>query len=208
MPGRLAILISALLAGLLLAGCGTGEVGLTAGSEAALPQQPAQTHPGNRDIEPTGPLTTGPPPPIRQSFAGSQVLSEGQNLRYSSYEPLFQVITTQGTLDSFWQTYLPQGPTAPQVDFARSFVLAGIQGVKSTGGYAISFTGLEQDGQELRVTTEWIEPVCDEPASMSFTQPYTVLRVDSAMLTEKGALVFVFETERGKQLGRVAAIIP
>ena len=162
---------------------------------------------GNGDIAPSGPMPTEPPPPARQTFAGAEVLSEGQNLRYSSPERLFQVITTQQALDSFWQTYLP-GITLPQVGFDRSFVLAGIQGQKSTGGFGISFTGLEQEGDEVRVITKWTEPGCSDSVDMGFTQPYTVLRVDSTLLANRGALVFLFETEPGRHLGRASATIP
>jgi hypothetical protein len=205
--GRLLVLIPAILTALLLSGCGAGEDGLTTARVAASPQPKTGVLPGNGDIEPTGPGLAGRLPPTRETFVGTEVLSQGQNLRHNSPQPLFRVITTQQTLRSFWQTYLSQGATTPQVDFQRSFVLAGIQGVKPTGGYSISFTGLEQDGNEVRVITEWTEPAGTDSVDMTFTQPYTVLRVDSTLLTSKGALFFVFETGAGRKLGRVAASI-
>jgi hypothetical protein len=208
LPGGLAALVSVLLAGLLLVGCGAEEAGLTSGPETASTQPTTEVFPRNGDIEPAGPKPTEAPQIGWQTFAGSEVLSEGQSLRYESSEPLFKVITTQQALDSFWQTYLSQGMTPPQVDFERSFVLVGIMGVKSTGGYGISFTGLEQDGDVVRVITEWTEPAGADSVDMSFTQPYIVLRVDSTQLASPGALVVFFETEAGQQLGRVPATIP
>lgn len=163
---------------------------------------------GNGDIAPDGPRPTEALPPARETFAGSQVLSEGQSARYDHSERLFQVITTQQALSSFWQTYMPQGTAPPEVDFQRSFVLAGFQGVRSTGGYGISFAGLAQDGDEVRVMTAWREPGASDSVDMAFTQPYTVLRVDSSLLASRGALVFLFETEAGRELGRVLATIP
>ena len=207
MSGRPFILVVALLGALLLSGCVAGEAGLTTGPVEASPQPTTAVLPGNGDIEPTGPRPTQQPQSARETFAGAETLSEGQNLRYDSFEPLFQVITTQQALGSFWQAYLP-GITLPQVDFERSFVLAGIQGEKSTGGFGISFTGLEQHGNEVRVITRWTEPGCSDAVDMGFTQPYTVLRVDASLLASKGALVFLFETDAGRHLGRVRASIP
>jgi hypothetical protein len=196
-----------MLTALLLGGCGAAETGPTAGQEAASPQSTAQVAPDNGDIERTGPSPTQHPQSAREIFAGAEVLAEGQNLRYNSYEPFFQVITTQQALDSFWQTYLP-GTPLPQVDFQHSFVLAGIQGNKSTGGFGISFTGLEQEGDNVRVITDWTEPGCSDIVDMGITQPYTVLRADSSLLTNGGALSFLFETETGRHLGSVSATIP
>ena len=207
MSGKHVILVMTILTALLLGSCGAAGTGPTAGQEAASPQSATQVLPGNGDIEPTGPRPAEQPQSARETFAGAEVLSEGQNLRYNSYQRLFQVITTQQALDSFWQTYLP-GTPLPQVDFQRSFVLAGIQGLKSTGGYGISFTGMEQEGDEVRVITKWTEPGCSDIVDMGITQPYTVLRVDSSLLTNGGALIFLFETEIGRHLGGVSATIP
>jgi hypothetical protein len=206
LPGKHIMLVTMLTA-LLLGGCGAAETGPTAGPVATSPQSTTQVQPDNKDIQPTGPSPAQHPQSARETFAGAEVLSEGQNLRHNSYERLFQVITTQQALDSFWQTYLP-GTPLPQVDFQRSFVLAGIQGPKSTGGYGISFTGLEQEGHEVHVITKWTEPGCCDIVDMGLTQPYTVLRVDSSLLTNRGAIIFLFETETGRHLGRVSATIP
>lgn len=208
MSGRLLVPVSAILAALLLSACGAGEDGLKAVPGAASPQPTTGVLPANGDIEPTGPRPTQPPRPAGETFAGAELLSQGQNLRYSSPKPLFQVITTEGALKSFWQTYLAQAATTPEVDFERAFVLTGIQGAKSTGGHSISFTGLEQDGNEVRVITELTEPDASESVDMTFTQPYIVLRVNSTRLASRGALVFVFETEAGEELGRVPTTIP
>jgi hypothetical protein len=167
----------------------------------------AQAVPRDGDIEPTGPRPTDPPPAGAVTFAGAEVLAGGQSLRYDDPEPLFQVITTQQALNEFWQAYMPRGMTRPQVDFGNSFVLVGIQGAKSSGGYGISFTGLEQAGDQVRVITQWTEPAGDEPVEMTFTQPYVVVRVDAAQLATRGALTFVFETEAGQELGRMSAAV-
>ncbi|MGD8905011.1 MAG: hypothetical protein PVI67_15720 [Anaerolineae bacterium] len=60
----------------------------------------------------------------------------------------------------------------------------------------------------MRVITKWTEPGCSDIVDMGITQPYTVLRVDSSLLTSGGTLSFLFETETGRHLGRVSAPIP
>jgi hypothetical protein len=178
------------------------------GGELARVDKPAgQAAPRDGDIEPSGPRPTEPPLPGRETFAGAEVLAKGQSLRYEDAEPLFQVITTQQALNELWQTYMPRGVNRPEVDFGNAFVLVGIQGAQSSGGYDIFFTGLEQEGQQVRVLTQWTEPAGDEPVEMTFTQPYVVIRVDTSLLESKGALTFLFETEAGQELGRVPATI-
>jgi hypothetical protein len=161
----------------------------------------------NRDIAPAEPMPTDPMPPMIEAFAGAQVLAEGDRLLYEDPEPRFLVLTTQQELDQFWKTYLPGGSGVPQVDWTDAFVLAGIQGNKSTGGYDVSFEGLEQQGGEVRVVTELMTPSPDEPVDMAFSQPYVVVLIDEGALASRGALTFVFETPGGMELARVPATI-
>jgi hypothetical protein len=180
----------------------------TSGGELARVAKAAgPAAPRDGDIEPSGPRPTAPLPPGRETFAGAEVLAQGQSLRYEDSEPLFQVITTQQALNELWQTYMPRGVTRPEIDFGNAFVLVGIQGAKSSGGYDIFFTDLQQAGEEVRVITQWTEPAGDEPVEMTFTQPYVVVQVDASLLTSKGALTFLFQTEAGQELGRVPATI-
>jgi hypothetical protein len=161
----------------------------------------------NRDVEPIEPVSTEPPPPVSEAFSGAQVLAEGDRLPYEDPKPLFLVITTQQGLDQFWKTYLPGGGGAPQVDWTDAFVLAGIQGNKSTGGYHIRFVGIEQQGEEVRVITELVTPPPDQPVDMAFSQPYMVVLVDAEPLSTRGALTFVFETPAGVDLACVSATV-
>jgi hypothetical protein len=159
------------------------------------------------DIAPTGPRPTEPAPPASEVFAGAQVLAEGEHLQYDDPQPRFLVITTQEGLNEFWQTYLPGVKPVPQVDFKGSFVLAGIQGAKSSGGYSIRFSALKESGDTVRVITDLVEPAPDEPAEMVFTQPYIVVQVNVEQLATRGALTFIFETSSGEELARMSATV-
>lgn len=161
----------------------------------------------NRDLEPTGPKPTEPLPSAGELFAGAQVLAKGDQLRYEDPEPRFFVFTTQPELEGFWQTYQPAVRSVPQVDWTGAFVLAGIAGNKSTGGYDIRFVDFEQEGHEVRVVTELVTPPADQPAEMAFTQPYLVILVEAETLASRGALNFIFATPAGEALAELSATV-
>ena len=93
---------------------------MMAGPGVPSPQPATEALHSSGDSAPSGPRPMEPLPLAGETFAGAELLSEGQNLRYDSAEPLFQVITTQQALDSFWQAYLP-GMLPHEVDFARGY---------------------------------------------------------------------------------------
>ncbi len=193
MKRGLAVLMGLLLlAGAAVAGC-TPESAATPGPEVSARGEVAIEEPG----------------PASEPFKGATVLSEGDQLRYEELDAEFLVITDQESWASFWRSYAPEGQTeAPQVNFDTAFVLVGVQGVKSTGGYEISFRDLEQSGDEVRVLTDIQEPAAGEQAEAAFTQPYTIVEVDTARLTAPGPLTFVFETDSGERLGQVTQTVP
>ncbi len=150
----------------------------------------------------------GRPEETAGPMQGATVLAGGQQLAVDDPEPEFLVIADESTWSTFWQTYAPEGHTeSPDVDFDSSFVLVGIQGAKSTGGYDIAFSGLRLDGDQLHVLTDLEEPVSGESAEAAFTQPYTIVQVDSERVASGGALTFIFETEDGRELARVTETI-
>jgi hypothetical protein len=173
--------------------------------------QVVQTVGENRDLEPVGSRPTNAPAPGVGTvpFPGATVLAQGLQLAYDNPSPRFLVVTGEDGWTEFWQTYAPEGQrAAPPVDWGTAFVLAGIQGNKSTGGYSIAFAGLEQVGDEVRVTTRLTQPEAGGIAEPAFTQPYTIVQVELARLASRGELSFVFETEGGEELGRVTHAIP
>jgi hypothetical protein len=161
----------------------------------------------NRDIEPKEPKPTEPGMVASEVFAGAEVIAEGEHLRYEDAEPRFFALTSQQALEEFWQAFRPEAGAVPALDFGESFVLAGIQGAKNSGGYDIRFTSLEQSGDEVRVVTEMAEPPADEPVEMTFTQPYIVIRVDKDQLSSRGTLTFVFQAADGELLEQVPATV-
>lgn len=140
------------------------------------------------------------------SIAGGTLIAQGNHLRYEASDPLFLIITDQEEWQAFWETYAPDGQTTPPpMEFSTSFVLVGVAGARSTGGYEINFSRLEQSGDEIRVTTQLREPAPDDAVEMAFTEPYVILSVACRRLPEdRGHLSFVFETPEGVELGRIS----
>ena len=136
---------------------------------------------------------------------GAKVLVQGLQLSYKDRDPRFFVIADEDAWIDFWETYTPDGKTAgPSVDFRVSFVLIGVQGVKSTGGYSITFSDLRQSGHKVHVVTDFKEPAPGESVEMAFTQPYIIVQIELARLTTRGLITFIFETATGQEVGLVA----
>ena len=79
-----------------------------------------------------------------------------------------------------------------EVDFDTQIVLAAMQGPKSTGGYAISIMRAFQDGTQIRIEVDVVEP---EPGSMTIqvlTSPYHLVTAERSDFDPGGELVFGF----------------
>lgn len=162
-----------------------------------------QTISPNPELEPVGEMPVTSPRPA-EPFPGAALVAQGLQLNYDEPEPRFLVFGDEAAWTAFWKTYRPEGGrTGPSVDFASKFVLVGLQGNKSTGGYGITFTSLEQMGQEIYVVTGLAEPEAGSIVEPTFTQPYVIVQVDRAQVAGWASLTFVFRTEAGEELGRV-----
>jgi hypothetical protein len=78
------------------------------------------------------------------------------------------------------------------VDFDTQIVLAALQGPKNTGGYAISIMHAFQDGDQVRIEVDVVEP---EPGSMTIqvlTSPYHLVTAERSDFDPGGELVFGF----------------
>jgi hypothetical protein len=78
------------------------------------------------------------------------------------------------------------------VDFESEIVLAALQGPKNTGGYAISIMRASQNGGQVRVEVDVVEP---EPGSMTIqvlTSPYHLVTAERSAFDPRGELVFSF----------------
>jgi hypothetical protein len=192
-----------MLAGLTLVACAPEEAASLRAATLASPTDEAE-RPLGPDVASGEEVQVATPPLASVPVPGATVLAQGLQLKYEEPNPRFFVIADDGAWADFWQTYTPEGQTAsPPVDFGTSFVLVGVQGVKSTGGYNITFSDLRQSGDEVHVVTDLREPAPGESAEMAFTQPYIIVQVESAHLTTRGPLTFIFETAAGQELGRV-----
>jgi hypothetical protein len=78
------------------------------------------------------------------------------------------------------------------VDFESEVVLAALQGPKNTGGYAISIMRASQNGTQVRIEVDVVEP---EPGSMTIqvlTSPYHLVTAERSAFDPHGELVFSF----------------
>ncbi|MGQ9536945.1 MAG: protease complex subunit PrcB family protein [Actinomycetota bacterium] len=97
--------------------------------------------------------------------------------------------------------------TAGEVDLSRWVVVAAFQGPRATAGYAISMIHAVQEGTEVRVDVELVEP---EPGSMTaqvLTSPYHLVLAERDDFDPRGEVIFIFMDQRGEMLERISAEI-
>ena len=193
-----------LLAGLTLVACAAEEPASIRTATLASFTDEAERCLGP-DVAPEEEISVALPRLSSAPIPGAKVLVQGLQLRYKDRDPRFFVIADEDAWIDFWETYTPDGKTAgPSVDFRVSFVLIGVQGVKSTGGYSITFSDLRQSGHKVHVVTDFKKPAPGESVEMAFTQPYIVVQIELARLTTRGLITFIFETATGQEVGLVA----
>lgn len=118
--------------------------------------------------------------------------------------PECEVITRPEELEMLLRVAQFQEPIPP-VDLERQVVLAVLQGLKKTGGYAISISRVSQKGTLVEVEVMVVEP---EPGSITIqilTSPYHLVCLDREAFKPRGELRFVFLDERGNLLEEVLA---
>lgn len=96
---------------------------------------------------------------------------------------------------------------AGEVDLSRQVVVAAFQGPRATAGYAISMIHAVQEGTEVRVDVEIVEPEPGSVTSQVLTSPYHLVLAERDDFDPKGDLTFVFTDQWGKKLERVTAEI-
>ncbi len=95
----------------------------------------------------------------------------------------------------------------PAVDFTSSVVIAAMQGPKSSGGFAISIMHVSQDGNEVRVEVDIVEP---EPGSINaqmLTSPYHLVKSERSSFDPRGRLNFTFVDQKDARLSQEPAQI-
>lgn len=93
----------------------------------------------------------------------------------------------------------------PEVDFEAHIVIAAMQGPKNTGGYSIFVSSAFQDGGEVRVGIDVVEP---EPGAMTvqvLTSPYHLVVAERGSFDPRGELFFVFVDQHGELISQLFA---
>lgn len=159
----------------LTAGCSSGDSAKDNGT-------PGDSQPG---AEHKVPLTT---------------LAQGANSEYGRFDevpipedapPECMVITDEEEYQRLISLAMLEEPETG-VDFDSEIVLAALQGPKNTGGYAISIMRASQNGAQVRIEVDVIEP---EPGSMTIqvlTSPYHLVTAERSAFDPQGELVFGF----------------
>jgi hypothetical protein len=95
----------------------------------------------------------------------------------------------------------------PTVDFSANIVIAAMQGPKNSGGYAISIMHASQDGTDVRVEVETIEPEAGSVTAPVLTSPYHLVIADRAAFDPRGNLNFSFFDQHDVRLSQEPAEI-
>ena len=81
-------------------------------------------------------------------------------------------------------------PPPPPVDFDAETLLVATMGTRSSGGYAIEFTGINHKGATLIATLRTTAPDPDGFVTMALTQPFAIIAVPR----HNGPVTFINET--------------
>ncbi len=107
-----------------------------------------------------------------------QVLTDSayQGKQQQSYE----VIDNQEDLIKLYRTVKDE--EIPEVDFSKSRIVALFMGEKNTGGYAIGIDKIKEVKDKVIIKVKKSSP--NGMATMAFTQPYMIARVDTTKKIE------------------------
>jgi hypothetical protein len=92
----------------------------------------------------------------------------------------FEVIDNHDDLKKIYN--LVEDELVPNVDFAKSRVVALFMGEKNTGGYAIGIEEVRQEGNKVIVKVKKSYP--DGMTTMAFTQPYLIAKINTTKKIE------------------------
>lgn len=107
-----------------------------------------------------------------------QVLTDSsyQGKKRQSYE----VIDNHDDLNKLYA--LIKDELVPNVDFAKSRIVALFMGEKNTGGYAIGIEEIKEEGNKVIIKVKKSYP--DGMATMALSQPYMIAKIDTTKKIE------------------------
>jgi hypothetical protein len=65
----------------------------------------------------------------------------------------------------------------PKVDFTKETVLVATMGARSSGGFAIRFTGIDREGEVVTATLKTTSPGPDDMVTMALTAPFCIIAI-------------------------------
>jgi hypothetical protein len=111
-----------------------------------------------------------------------QTIDQGS---YSAIEdPLTEVYRTEEAFSTFWARHKQntwEPPPVPVVDFASQIVAAVFRGTKSSGGYGVEVTSVDEEeggGGDLVVNFLTSDPSPGDMKTMALTQPYHIVKIN------------------------------
>lgn len=118
-------------------------------------------------------LMSGAERPAPQLGAAAfNVLSEGQDAGSMTERKNYRIKDAE-QLQALWQ--MVKGEDAPFVDFERYEVLAIFDGTRSSGGYSVAVTAVEDTATERAITITRTAPGDTCITTQAITSPYTIV---------------------------------
>ena len=95
-------------------------------------------------------------------------------------QPRQVVIRTAGEWDTLWHEHAGPDAKAPEVDFSREMVVGVFLGTRSTGGYAVEITGVDERGGAVVVHYTATTPERGMMLAQVITSPFHLVKVPRA----------------------------
>ena len=93
-------------------------------------------------------------------------------------EPRTAVVRTAAEWSKIWTEHGAM-EKPPEVDFARSTVIAIFSGTRPTAGHSVEITGIEKEAAGLVVTYVERAPGPDQMVAQMLTSPFHIVRMES-----------------------------
>jgi len=98
--------------------------------------------------------------------------------QYTLEEPTLFIIRNQDELEEFWtihaSIFFPQ-PAIPLIDFTVDMLIAVVDTVEPTGGFALYIESLNTSGDEVSVQVRKLSPGPDDIVTDALTVPYHII---------------------------------
>ena len=93
-------------------------------------------------------------------------------------DAVFDVLFHETDFCQFWAKHKSNTfpvPDCPDVDFDENMVIDLFRGMKSTGGYSIEVTAVEDHESQVVIRTKTTDPPLDAMVTSALTQPFHII---------------------------------